>query len=106
MKTAQHITKAKGAYANSIRGKRRRGNPNWGKPLELELGSLPIVVCQFDQKLEELKLPTWADAKEDPRKLSLLLRDSLLRRWCERNAKHYYIPEALLDKWAINVEIT
>ena len=106
MKSAQHITKAKGAYANphSVGGKRRRGNPNWGKPLEL--GSLPVVICQFDQKLEELKLPSWESAKEDPRKLSLLLRDASLRRWCERNAKHYYIPEALLDKWAINVEIT
>ena len=63
MKSAQHITKAKGAYANphSVGGKRRRGNPNWGKPLEL--GSLPVVICQFDQKLEELKLPSWESAK-------------------------------------------
>ena len=97
MRSARHITKALGST------RRRRGNPNWGRPLEL--GNLAIVICEFDQKLEELTLPPWDEAKENPRKLSLILRDASLRRWCERNAKHNYIPEALLDKWGINVEL-
>jgi hypothetical protein len=28
-----------------------------------------------------------------------------LRSWCERNRNHFYVPEWLLEKWGIQVEL-
>jgi len=29
-----------------------------------------------------------------------------LKRWCERNRNHFYVPEWLLQEWGIQVELS
>jgi hypothetical protein len=69
--------------------KRRRGNPNWGKP------SQPIhaVLTEFETQVERLGL-TKAE----------YVGSAELRRWCERNRNRCYVPEWLLKEWDLPVE--
>jgi hypothetical protein len=68
--------------------RRRRGNPNWGKP-----HSIPAVVTEFEQQVTRLGLTkqTFTASFE-------------LRKWCESNRNRCYIPEWLLAAWSIPVD--
>ena len=68
--------------------KRRRGNPNWSKPLPL-----PALLTEFENQVERLGL-TQAQYTNSVQ----------LRHWCERNRNRVYIPEWLLAEWGIAVE--
>jgi hypothetical protein len=70
---------------------RRRGNPNWGR------GGQPVqparaAATEFDMQVRLLGLTkqTCADSAE-------------LRTWCEHNRNRCFVPEWLLDAWAIEV---
>jgi hypothetical protein len=67
---------------------RKRGNPNWGRPM------LPAsVLCtEFELQVRHLLL-----APEE------YVASSSLRKWCEQNKNQYYIPEWLLKAWNISV---
>jgi hypothetical protein len=69
--------------------KRRRGNPNWGKPFP----TLPVLPTQFEMQVERLGL-TKAQYVASPQ----------LKRWCERNRNRCYVPEWLLEAWGLAVE--
>ena len=68
---------------------RKRGNPNWGKPID----PLPDVPTAFEEQVEKLGLndQTCATSEE-------------LRQWCQRNKDRCYIPESLLKWWGISVD--
>jgi hypothetical protein len=68
---------------------RRRGNPNWGKPPE----PIRTVATEFEKEVNRLGLTKKSCASS-----------SELRRWCERNKNHCYIPEWLLQAWGIEVD--
>jgi hypothetical protein len=70
---------------------RKRGNPNWSAGLPPR--SLPAVPTEFEKEVRRLGL-----TKEN------CARSSELRRWCERNKNHCYIPEWLLQAWGIEVD--
>jgi hypothetical protein len=68
---------------------KRRGNPNWGRPIQFP----PAAATQFEVQLRRLGLTrqTCAGSTE-------------LRGWCERNKNRCYIPEWLLEEWKIAVD--
>ena len=68
---------------------RKRGNPNWGRPIR----PAPVLATAFEVQVRQLRLTveTYVSSAE-------------LRRWCERNRNRYYIPEWLLDEWDILVD--
>jgi len=68
---------------------RGRGNPNWGKPPR----PLPVVLTEFERQVERLGLtkPQYVTSAQ-------------LRHWCERNRNRCYVPEWLLEAWALPVE--
>jgi len=68
---------------------RKRGNPNWGKPMN----PCPAVPTAFEEQVRELGLneETWATSEN-------------LRQWCERNKDRCYVPEWLLKRWQISVD--
>jgi hypothetical protein len=68
--------------------KRRRGNPNWGKP-----GRLPVLITEFERQVEQLGL-----AKAQ------YTNSVQLKLWCARNRNRVYIPEWLLAEWGMTVE--
>ena len=68
--------------------KRRRGNPNWGKPLPL-----PALLTEFEIQIERLGLTE-----------AQYTHSAQLRHWCERNRNRVYVPEWLLEEWEITVE--
>jgi hypothetical protein len=65
---------------------KRRGNPNWGKPLP----SSPAVPTEFEGVALRLGLTkeTYSSSGQ-------------LRVWCERNGNRCYVPEWLLKEWGI-----
>ena len=69
---------------------RRRGNPNWGRPLPLVTAS----ATEFERVVKQLRLTpqSYGDSVE-------------LKRWCQRNKNRCYIPERLLQEWGIEVEL-
>ena len=69
--------------------KRRRGNPNWGKPFP----ALPVLLTQFEMQVERLGLAK-AQYVASPQ----------LKHWCERNRNRCYVPEWLLKEWGIEVD--
>ena len=71
--------------------KRRRGNPNWGKPLQ----PANVVLTEFEAQAARLGL-TKAD----------YVASAELKRWCDRNRNRVYIPEWLLAEWQMQVETT
>ena len=69
--------------------RRRRGNPNWGRPLP----PAPAVPTEFETQVRHLGLTK-----------QTCTRSVALRNWCERNKNRCYIPEWLLEEWGIAVE--
>jgi hypothetical protein len=69
--------------------KRRRGNPNWGKPPV----PLPTLVTEFEMQVKRLGLTKAQYVTSGP-----------LRRWCTHNRNRYYVPEWLLEEWGLTVE--
>ena len=70
--------------------KRKRGNPNWGRPIPPML-ALPT---QFEMRVRQLRLTkaTYTSSRE-------------LRAWCEQNRNRVYIPEWLLEELGITVDL-
>jgi len=70
--------------------RRKRGNPNWGRPIP-PLFALPT---EFEMQVRQLQLTagTYTSSRE-------------LRAWCERNRNRVYIPEWLLGEWGITVDL-
>jgi hypothetical protein len=68
---------------------RKRGNPNWGRPIPLA----PALATAFEMQVRRLRLTPD----------TYLLSDEL-RSWCERNKNRFYVPEWLLDTWDIPVD--
>jgi hypothetical protein len=67
---------------------RRRGNPNWGHPVQ----PAPVIATEFEQQVQRLGLTKETCADSSP-----------LRNWCESNRNRCYIPEWLLGAWGIDV---
>jgi hypothetical protein len=72
--------------------RRKRGNPNWASGLPLVPS--PAVPTEFEMQVRELELTPeiYASSRE-------------LKNWCERNRNRVYIPEWLLKKWDISVDL-
>ena len=69
--------------------KRKRGNPQWGKPLT----PVHVVITEFEAEAARLGL-----TKDD------YVASAALKRWCNHNRNRVYIPEWLLDKWDMEVD--
>jgi hypothetical protein len=69
--------------------RRRRGNPNWGRPLP----PAPVVATEFETQVRHLGLTK-----------QTCTGSVALRYWCERNKNRCYIPEWLLEEWEIAVD--
>jgi hypothetical protein len=68
---------------------RKRGNPNWGRPVPAG----PAVVTEFELRVSQLQLTA-----------DMYSSSAALRAWCERNSNRYYVPEWLLKEWDITVD--
>ena len=68
---------------------RKRGNPNWGRPMP----PAPAFPTEFEMQARHLRLTPETYISSDE-----------LRTWCERNRNRSYIPEWLLDAWDIPVD--
>ena len=73
----------------SLPAKRKRGNPNWGKPPQ----SPPPLLTEFEVQVERLRL-----SKAE------YVGSAQLKHWCERNRNRCYVPKWLLQEWGITVE--
>jgi hypothetical protein len=71
--------------------KRKRGNPNWGRPTP----AARALVTEFEEQVRRLGLTpkTYVSSAE-------------LRAWCEKNSDKLYVPEWLLEAWGITVNPT
>lgn len=69
--------------------KRRRGNPNWGKPPQ----PLRPLLTEFEIQVGRLRLSKTEYAAS-----------TQLRHWCEDNRNRRYVPEWLLRNWGLTVE--
>ena len=67
---------------------RKRGNPNWGKPIPV-----PNMPSAFELEAERLQL-----------KPETYVGSTRLRAWCERNCSRCYVPEWLLKEWQIDAD--
>jgi hypothetical protein len=71
--------------------KRKRGNPNWGRPI----APLLALPTEFELRVSQLQL------------MAEMYTSSVeLRTWCEQNRNRVYIPEWLLEEWGITVDAT
>ena len=68
--------------------KRKRGNPNWGRPMP----PIPRLATEFELRARELRLTR-----------RMYTSSAELRAWCEQNRNRVYIPEWLLKEWGITV---
>jgi hypothetical protein len=68
---------------------RKRGNPNWGKPIP----PVPAGATEFEKQVQKLGL-----------RKETCVASTELRKWCERNRNQCYIPEWLLTEWNIEVD--
>ena len=70
-------------------GTRRRGNPNWGRPVP----PAPAVPTEFELRVRRLQLTPemYTSSRE-------------LHAWCKHNRNRIYIPEWLLAEWGITVD--
>jgi hypothetical protein len=71
--------------------KRKRGNPNWGRPILPG----PALPTEFELRVRQLRLTA--------RMYSSSLE---LHAWCEQNRNRLYVPEWLLEEWGITVDLT
>ncbi|MGC2535814.1 MAG: hypothetical protein WA350_03485, partial [Candidatus Sulfotelmatobacter sp.] len=60
---------------------RKRGNPNWGRPIPLA----PGLPTEFELRVRQLQLTA-----------ELYISSRELRAWCEQNRNRRYVPELLL----------
>jgi len=69
--------------------RRKRGNPNWGRPIP----PTPALATEFELQVRHLQLrpEMYSSSRE-------------LHAWCKENRNRIYIPEWLLEKWRINVD--
>jgi hypothetical protein len=79
------------AMAKGLAVRRRRGNPNWGRPAQ----PAPVLATEFEKQVQQLGLTKQTCAASIQ-----------LRNWCERNCNRCYVPEWLLAVWGIDVEAT
>jgi len=70
--------------------KRKRGNPNWGRPIP----PAPALATEFELRVRQLQLTA-----------GMYTSSHELRAWCERNRNRLYIPEWLLEEWGITVDL-
>jgi hypothetical protein len=70
---------------------RRRGNPDWGHPPQRP----PALPTEFETQVKRIGL-----TKQE------YVTSAELKRWCERNRNRVYVPEWLLEAWAMSVEST
>jgi hypothetical protein len=68
---------------------RRRGNPNWGRPMP----PAPALATEFELRVRQLHLTP-----------EMYLSSRELRIWCEKNRNRCYVPEWLLKEWEIPVD--
>ena len=68
---------------------RKRGNPNWGRPMP----PAPVLATEFELQVRHLQLTPEMYASS---------RD--LREWCKQNKDRVYIPEWLLGEWRLTVD--
>jgi hypothetical protein len=68
---------------------RKRGNPNWGRPIP----PAPVLATEFELQVRHLHLTADAYAAS-----------AELRQWCWQNRNRFYIPEWLLQAWRIPVD--
>jgi hypothetical protein len=68
---------------------RKRGNPNWGRPIP----SGPALATEFELQVSRLQLTP-----------EIYASSAQLRAWCERNRNRCYVPEWLLKEWDIIVD--
>jgi hypothetical protein len=68
---------------------RRRGNPNWGRPIP----PAPVLATEFELKVRQLQLTA-----------EMYTSSAELRSWCEQNRNRCYVPEWLLQEWYITVD--
>jgi hypothetical protein len=68
---------------------RKRGNTNWGRPIPPG----PAVATEFELRVSLLRLTP-----------EMYSSSAELRAWCEQNRNRCYIPEWLLEEWAITVD--
>jgi hypothetical protein len=71
--------------------KRKRGNPNWGRPI----APLLALATEFELRVGQLQLTA---------EMYTSSRD--LRAWCAINRNRLYVPEWLLEEWGIAVDPT
>jgi len=76
----------------NLTSSRKRGNPNWGKPMDQPA---PVVPTEFEVRVKSLGLREGNYTKSEE-----------LRKWCEHNKNRVYIPEWLLKNWGIPVDVT
>ncbi len=71
--------------------KRKRGNPNWGRPMPF----IPALPTEFELRVRQLQLTArmYTSSRE-------------LRAWCEQNRNRCYVPEWLLKEWGISVDLS
>jgi hypothetical protein len=70
-------------------GKRKRGNPDWSKPLQ----TLPALLTEFEMQVKQLGL-----TREQ------FVASAELTLWCKRNRNRLYVTEWLLEACGIEVE--
>jgi hypothetical protein len=68
---------------------RKRGNPNWGRPMP----SAPAVATEFELRVKQLGLTA-----------EMYTSSTTLRAWCKQNKDRVYIPEWLLKEWCLAVD--
>jgi hypothetical protein len=68
---------------------RKRGNPNWGRPMPPS----PALATEFELLVKQLELT-----------VEMYTSSPALRSWCEENKNRVYIPELLLAEWRIAVD--
>jgi len=68
---------------------RKRGNPNWGRPMP----PASVLCTEFEMQVRQLRLTP-----------EHYVVSAGLRSWCKENRNRYYIPEWLLDEWDIRVD--
>ena len=70
--------------------RRRRGNPNWGRPVP----PARTLATEFETRVRRLGLST-----------QQYVSSAALKSWCQDNRNRVYIPEWLLDAWGITVNV-
>jgi hypothetical protein len=68
---------------------RKRGNPNWGRPIP----PAPALATEFELRVRLLQLTpeVYTSSRE-------------LHAWRERNRNRVYVPEWLLKEWGMPVD--